>query len=73
MKGTVAAHVRQFGYDQVALKVDALSSSDNNARQIRDAIVAMEPESDEANIVLIGFSKGAPDILQALVSYPEIR
>jgi len=73
LKGTVAAHVRQFGYDQVALKVDALSSSDNNARQIRDAIVAMEPEGGEPNIVLIGFSKGAPDILQALVSYPEIR
>jgi hypothetical protein len=73
LKGTEAAHVRQFGYDLVALKVDALSSSDNNARQIRDAIVAMGPADGEPDIVLIGFSKGAPDILQAIVSYPEIH
>ena len=36
-----AQHLRQFGYDLVQLKVDALSSSANNARQIRDAIMAM--------------------------------
>ena len=38
---TVTEHLRQFGYDAVQLKVDALSSSENNARQIRDAIMAM--------------------------------
>src|SRR5262245_31777376 len=30
--GSVAKHLRQFGYDLVMLKVDALSSSANNAR-----------------------------------------
>ena len=73
LKYTAASHVQQFGYDQVAVKVDALSSSNNNARQIRDAIMAMELEDKEPNIVLIGYSKGAPDILEAIVSYPEIR
>lgn len=73
MKDTAASHVRKFGYDQVILKVDALSSSTNNARQIRDAIMAMELENTEPNLVLIGYSKGAPDILEAVVSYPEIR
>jgi hypothetical protein len=73
MKDTAASHIRQFGYDQVALQVDALSSSANNARQIRDAIMAMELDDTEPNIVLIGYSKGAPDILEAVVSYPEIR
>lgn len=34
-------HVRQSGYDAPSLKVDALSSTANNARQIRDAIMAM--------------------------------
>ena len=43
LKNTVAGHVRQFGYDQVTSKVDGLSSLANNARQIRDAIVAIEP------------------------------
>jgi hypothetical protein len=71
--GTVAQHVRRFGYDAVQLKVDGLSSSENNARQIRDAIMAMPPEAGAPRLVLVGYSKGAPDILEAVVSYPEIR
>ena len=44
--GTAAQHLRQFGYDAVLLKVDALSSSTNNARQIRDEVIAMLPDTD---------------------------
>ena len=72
-KATTAAHLRQFGYDMVAIEVDALSSTATNARQIRDAIMAIEQESTEPHLVLIGYSKGTPDILEAIVSYPEIR
>jgi hypothetical protein len=72
-KGSVATHVRQFGYDQITLNVDGLSSSARNARQIRDALMQMDPSAQQARWVLIGYSKGAPDILEALVSYPEIR
>jgi len=71
--GTVVQHVRQFGYDAMWLRVDALSSSANNARQIRDAIMAMPAESGPPRLVLIGYSKGAPDILEAVVAYPELR
>ena len=71
--GTAAKHVQQFGYDMAVLKVDALSSSANNARQIRDAIMAMPVEAGAPRLVLIGYSKGAPDILEAMVAYPEIR
>ena len=71
--GTMATHVRRFGYDMELLKVDALSSSVNNARQIRDAILAMKAEPGPPRLVLIGYSKGAPDILEAVVAYPEIR
>ena len=71
--GSVAEHLRRYGYDQVLLKVDALSSTANNARQIRDALLTMPVESGPARLVLIGYSKGAPDILDALVRYPEIR
>lgn len=73
LAGTVGTHVRQFGYDLVVLKVDSLSSSANNARQIRDAILQMQSHDEEPRLVLIGYSKGAPDILEAVVSYPEIR
>jgi hypothetical protein len=72
-KGSAAAHVRQFGYDQIMLKVDGLSSSASNARQIRDAIMKMPSQGTEPDLVLIGYSKGAPDILEAVVAYPEIR
>ena len=71
--GTVAAHVRQYGYDAITLKVDALSGTENNARQIRDAIMAMQRDAEAPRLVLIGYSKGAPDILEAVVKYPEIR
>ena len=71
--GTVAKHLQQFGYDMALLKVDALSSSANNARQIRDAIMAMPVEAGSPRLVLVGYSKGAPDILEAVVAYPEIR
>ncbi|MEN8174366.1 MAG: hypothetical protein ABFS23_01300 [Pseudomonadota bacterium] len=73
LKGSVPAHLRQFGYDHVILKVDSLSSSASNARQIRDAIMQMQPLGDEPRLVLIGYSKGPSDILEAVVSYPEIR
>jgi dienelactone hydrolase len=71
--GTVAQHVRQFGYDALQLEVDALSGTENNARQIRDAIMAMPSEAGAPRLVLVGYSKGAPDILEAVVTYPEIR
>jgi hypothetical protein len=71
--GTVIEHLRRFGYDAVQLKVDALSSSKNNARQIRDAIMAMPLPAGAPRLVLVGYSKGAPDVLEAVVDYPEIR
>ena len=71
--GTATKHVQQFGYDAVWLKVDALSSSATNARQIRDAVMAMQHDPGAPRVVLIGYSKGAPDILEAVVMYPEIR
>jgi hypothetical protein len=71
--GTVAAHVRQYAYDQIMIPVDALSSSQHNARQLREAILAMPQEAGAPRLVLIGYSKGAPDILEALVAFPELR
>jgi pimeloyl-ACP methyl ester carboxylesterase len=50
-----------------------LSGTTKNARQIRDAIMAMDLVPGAPRIVLIGYSKGAPDALEALVNHPEIR
>jgi hypothetical protein len=62
-----------FGYGTGLLEVDGISSSANNARQIRDGIMALPPEFDDRPILLIGYSKGAPDILEAMVTYPELQ
>jgi hypothetical protein len=71
--GTDNEHLRKYGYEQRLIKVDALSSSTHNARQIRDAVMAMEFGPGAPRIVLVGYSKGAPDVLEAITSYPEIR
>jgi hypothetical protein len=71
--GTAAQHVRKYGFELQSLKVDALSSSANNARQIRDAVMAMNPGPGAPRLVLVGYSKGTPDVLEAIVNHPEIR
>jgi hypothetical protein len=71
--GTADQHLRKYGYELRAITVDALSGSARNARQIRDALMAADPGPGAARLVLFGYSKGAPDVLQAIVEYPEIR
>jgi hypothetical protein len=71
--GSVAAHLRRYDYDLIPIEVDALSGIETNARQIRDAIMARPPESGPPRLVLVGYSKGGPDILEAVVRYPEIH
>ena len=60
--GTVAAHLQKHQYDQFLIEVDALSGIEKNAKQIRDAILAMPEEPGPPRLVLVGYSKGAPDI-----------
>ena len=69
---SVASMFKSFGFQTELLDVDGLSSSANNARQIRDTIAALPTEFDDIPILLIGYSKGAPDILEAVVQYPEL-
>jgi pimeloyl-ACP methyl ester carboxylesterase len=69
---TPREHVARFGYDAQMVEVDALSGTTRNAHRIRDAIMAMPRESGSPRVVLFGYSKGAPDVLEALVRYPEL-
>ncbi len=71
--GAVSAHLRRQGYDLSSIHVEGLSSTARNARLIRDALMSMPTEDGPPRIVLIGYSKGANDILEALVTYPELR
>jgi hypothetical protein len=56
----------------IQLKVDGLSGTENNARQIKEQIASLPPEQASKPLILLGYSKGAPDILQAVVDYPEL-
>lgn len=70
--GTTKKHVSQFGFDVEIVSLDALSSSAHNAKELRDAVMAMPSPEGAPRLVLVGYSKGAPDILEAVVGYPEI-
>jgi pimeloyl-ACP methyl ester carboxylesterase len=71
-ESTGLKHVTQFGYEAFMLDVDGLSSSAKNARQIRDIVTALPEEESNRPIILVGYSKGAPDILRTVVDYPEV-
>ena len=64
---SIGDHLRQFGYDSMVIPVESLSSSERNAEIIREAIMSMDSGGGEPRLVLIGYSKGAPDILTAIV------
>jgi len=57
----------------VTLDIDGLSSSAHNAQLIRSAILALPEEETRPYLVLVGYSKGAADVLSAIADYPEIR
>jgi pimeloyl-ACP methyl ester carboxylesterase len=65
------AHVERYGYRTQELSLSGWSSSSHNAGLIRNALMAAELSPGE-KVVLVGYSKGAPDILQALVEHPEV-
>ncbi len=70
---TVTEHLALFGHDVDILDVEALSSSARNAGLIREAVMALPEPKDGRRLVLVGYSKGAPDILEAVASYPELQ
>lgn len=63
------------GYRGFVLEVGGLTGSAHNAREVRDRIVgdAEAGRLGPRQLVLVGYSKGSPDILEAVVAYPEIR
>lgn len=72
LSGSVREHIGQFGWDIREVPIDGLSSTENNARMIRDFVADLPEEDAGRPLVLLGYSKGAPDILTALVEYPEV-
>ena len=69
----MVAHLAQFGYDARLIEIGGLAGTEENALRIRNAVLAMALPAGERRLVLIGYSKGAPDLLEAIVAYPDIR
>jgi hypothetical protein len=70
---TVKSNLRDNGYDLSMIEVEGLSSTERNARMIREELMKLPVDPGAPRIVLVGYSKGANDVLEALVTYPEIR
>ncbi len=70
---TIKAHLQKHGYDLTLIPVEGLSGTERNASLIRDALNELPMESGPPRIVLLGYSKGASDVLEALVAYPELH
>jgi hypothetical protein len=71
-KGAGAVQLEAIGHEVTWVPVEGLASSDRNARIIRDTVMDTLAGSDQEIVVLMGYSKGAPDILTAIVNYPEL-
>lgn len=71
--GTVAQHLHKHGFELAPIEVDALSGIARNAGQIRAAVLAMPQQPGPPRLVLIGYSKGAADVMEAVVRYPDMR
>jgi len=66
-----AARLKDHGYRIDWIVVDGRSGSEHNGGEIADAVRRLDLEEDEP-LVLLGHSKGAVDILDFLVSYPDL-
>lgn len=63
----------RHGYHGRIVQVEGLSGTARNASLIRDHVLENADDLAPRQLVLVGYSKGAPDILEAIVTYPEIQ
>lgn len=70
---TAVDHIKGLGHDFELVPIEGLSSSRRNARIIRDTVLQSVRDGAGGRAVLIGYSKGAPDVLEAVTAYPELE
>ncbi len=64
-------HVEKMGFKTDLILVGGLAGIRRNADRIRDAVADLKPVPGE-KMVLLGYSKGAADLLEAVVRHPEV-
>ena len=65
-------HLASLGYDVTTVRTEGLASGTRNAEIIHATVMAQLDGNATAPVVFVGYSKGATDILEALVTYPEL-
>lgn len=73
LDGSAPKHAASQGYEVRTVPVQGLSGTEINAGIINDYVTSLPPADQDRPIILIGYSKGTPDLLQALVDYPAVR
>jgi pimeloyl-ACP methyl ester carboxylesterase len=67
---TAVPRLRSLGYRAEILTVSGRSSSSFNAARIAEFV--SQTQDGDQRLVLVGYSKGAVDILEFMVAYPEL-
>ena len=71
-ESSMLAHVEELGYRVSIAALEGLSSSARNAELLNSHLMAIGASAANA-VVLVGYSKGVPDILELLQLYPQWR
>jgi pimeloyl-ACP methyl ester carboxylesterase len=70
--GDARPYLERQGYRTGLIRVSGTAGSDKNAQRIRDDVLQLPDLAADEKVVLVGYSKGAVDILEALVKYPAL-
>jgi pimeloyl-ACP methyl ester carboxylesterase len=70
--GDARPYLETLGSRTAIIRVSGTASSGENAQHVRDFVHGLNDLTQDEQIVLLGYSKGAVDALEALVRYPEI-
>ena len=65
-------HVAELGYETGFIQVEGIASSETNGDLIAQSIQSRDQENDSRPLVLVGYSKGLPDIFAFLANYPDL-
>ena len=69
----IGDYLARFGYGFARVNVSGVASSRWNAQRILAGLLAMPELGRTRRAVIVGYSKGIVDTLEALVAYPQLR
>jgi hypothetical protein len=70
--GDARPQLEALGSRTALARVSGTASSAENARQVRDFVLALNDLGPNEQVILVGYSKGAVDALEALVRFAEL-